>query len=239
MLRNNIKASNLSIKYFQTRAGNLYNKFEAELICSEENIVKCINSMQSAPQVKLSKNEHEKEAAVLIPLCLHNNELSLLYTVRSAKLRNHVRQVSFPGGLRDSSSETWENCAIRETEEEIGIPKDQITIWGTGRTIVPARPPAIMPIIGFVKEFDIRSLRLNSDEVETCFAVSLKDLCLNENKRYTQFRGGYCVPAFVGVEKRIWGITGMITHLFLNALLSKDIYSHPIKFISKYRAISS
>lgn len=239
MFRTNTRASNLGFRYFQSKAGSHLSKFKTEFVCSEDNILKCIKSMQSAPQVKLSQKQYEKEAAVLIPLCLHNSELSLLYTVRSAKLRNHVRQVSFPGGLRDSSSESWENCALRETEEEIGIPKDQIEIWGTGRMIIPARPPAIMPIVGFVNQFDFPSLKLNSDEVETCFTVTLKDLCSHEYKRYTQFRGGYCVPSFVGAEKRIWGITGLITHLFLNALLSKDIYSHPIKFVSKYRAVNS
>lgn len=235
MLRSNVKASNLGFRYFHNRAG----KFNPDSLCNEDNILKCVKSMQSAPQVKLSNKKYEKEAAVLIPLCIHNSELSLLYTVRSAKLSKHVRQVSFPGGLRDSSDESWEHCALRETEEEIGIPPEQIQIYGTGRTIIPARPPAIMPIIGFVNQFDIRSLRLNSDEVESCFTVSLKHLCLNNNKRHTQFRGGYCVPSFVGTEKRIWGITGLITHLFLSALLPKDVYSNHMKFISKYRAISS
>lgn len=235
MFRNICKANDVGFRYFQTRSGNRLNKFKTELICSEDNVIKCVKSMQSAPQVKLSQKRYEKEAAVLIPLCVHNGDLSLLYTVRSAKLSTHVRQVSFPGGLRDSSNESWENCALRETEEEIGISKEQIQIWGTGRMIVPARPPAIMPIVGFVNQFDIRLLRLNNDEVETCFTVALKDLCLIENKRYTQFRTGYCVPSFVGAEKRIWGITGLITHLFLSALLSKDLYQHPIKFVSKYR----
>lgn len=236
MWRSKIMTKSLGFRYFQSNVGIHSSKFKKEIICSEDNIHKCVTSMQSAPQVKLSQKQYENEAAVLIPLCLHNDQLSLLYTVRSAKLSKHVRQVSFPGGLRDSTNETWEQCALRETEEEIGIPNEQIKIWGTGRMIVPARPPAIMPIIGFVSQFEIKSLRLNTDEVERCFAVSLKDLCLNENKRYTQFRGGYCVPSFIGTEKRIWGITGLITHLFLNALLPRDLYTHPIKFVSRYRS---
>lgn len=240
MLRNIIKArSNSGLRHFRCRAGNQSNNFRTEVICSKENIHQCVQSMQSAPQVKLSKKQYETEAAVLIPLCLQDNELSLLYTVRSAKLSKHVRQVSFPGGIRDSPNESWEHCALRETEEEIGIPKHQIQIYGTGRMIVPAREPAIMPIIGFINQFDMRMLRLNTDEVESCFAVTIRDLCLNENKRHTQFRGGYTVPSFVGAEKRIWGITGLITHLFLSALLPKDVYSHPMKFVSKFRNVNN
>lgn len=229
--------SNLAFRRLHSTAGNHSDYFKTESICSEDRIRQCVESMQSAPQVKLSQKPYDSEAAVLIPLCEHNDELSLLYTVRSAKLRKHVRQVSFPGGLRDSTDKSWEDCALRETEEEIGIPKEQIQIYGTGRLIIPARPPSIMPIIGFVNQFDLRALKLNSDEVESCFTVPLRDLCLDENKRHTQFRGGYGVPSFIGAEKRIWGITGLITHLFLTALLPKNIYSHPMKFVSKYRPV--
>lgn len=232
------RATNLSCRSLHSRTGNHSNHFNIESICSEDNIRRCIESMQSAPQVKLSQKQYDTEAAVLIPLCTHNDELSLLYTVRSAKLSKHVRQVSFPGGLRDAD-ESWENCALRETEEEIGIPNEQIQIYGAGQIIVPARPPSIIPIVGFVNQFDIRSLKLNSDEVESCFTVPLKELCRDENKRHTQFKRGYCVPTFIGAEKRIWGITGLITHLFLTALLPKDIYSHPMKFVSKYRPVTS
>lgn len=238
MFRNAIKTVS-GLRYFRTKAGNHCNNFKAESICSEENIARCIKTMQSAPQVKLSQKKYETKAAVLLPLCIHNNELSLLYTVRSAKLSTHVRQVSFPGGLRDSADGSWENCALRETEEEIGIPRHQIHVYGKGGLIVPARPPAIMPVIGFVNEFDMRALRLNSDEVESCFAVALRHLSMKENQRYTQFKSGYCVPSFIGCEKRIWGITGLITHLFLNALLPRNVYTNPMKFISKYRSVSS
>lgn len=233
-----LRITSNGVRCLHSKAGNHSNYFNIESICSEENIRQCIKTMQSAPQVKLSQKKYENEAAVLIPLCKHNDELSLLYTVRSAKLSKHVRQVSFPGGLRDSD-ESWENCALRETEEEIGIPREQIQIYGTGQMIVPARPPSIMPVVGFINKFDIQSLVLNSDEVESCFTVPLKELCRNDNNRHTQFKKGYSVPAFIGAEKRIWGITGMITHILLTALLPKHIYSHHVKFVSKYRAVTS
>uniref|UniRef100_T1GHB9 Nudix hydrolase domain-containing protein n=1 Tax=Megaselia scalaris TaxID=36166 RepID=T1GHB9_MEGSC len=98
----------------------------------------------------------DKYAAVLIPLCLNSNgELSILYTRRSGNLRRHTRQISFPGGLRDHTDSSYEETALRETEEEIGLHKNRIKVLGNGALIRPPNTAAIMPIVGLIENLDL------------------------------------------------------------------------------------
>lgn len=98
-----------------------------------------IQNLQNMPVVRLNDKPVTKSAAVLIALCEEEHgKVSLLYTLRSSLLKNHTRQVSFPGGLlEEGHDKCFEDCAVRETEEETGIPRDCVNIWGTGRLLVP------------------------------------------------------------------------------------------------------
>lgn len=78
---------------------NNQRTFSKQLLCSESNKLSCIARMQTA-MPKMSKGkEAQKLAAVLIPLVVSkdNDEVSLLYTLRSSNLEKHTGQVSFPG----------------------------------------------------------------------------------------------------------------------------------------------
>ncbi|TMW40763.1 hypothetical protein DOY81_014157, partial [Sarcophaga bullata] len=126
--------------------------------------------MVRAPPVGIklrgAKSE-SKFAAVLIALCTDENmqNVSVLYTRRSHLLSRHMRQISFPGGIKEDN-EDFIQCALRETEEEIGLPPERVEIWGTGSLITPPHTAAIMPVVGLVKNFKENQLTLNSAEVE-------------------------------------------------------------------------
>ena len=72
------------------------------------------------------------------------------------------------------------------------------------------------------------------------FTATLKELCDSKNFRTTQFRWGkthvYKTPVYLGTTKRIWGLTAVITHLILSALVP-DVYKKNIKYESGFSKI--
>eukprot|EP00597_Dinobryon_sp_UTEXLB2267_P002437 CAMPEP_0170081570 /NCGR_PEP_ID=MMETSP0019_2-20121128/17392_1 /TAXON_ID=98059 /ORGANISM="Dinobryon sp., Strain UTEXLB2267" /LENGTH=223 /DNA_ID=CAMNT_0010296041 /DNA_START=136 /DNA_END=807 /DNA_ORIENTATION=+ len=73
----------------------------------------------------------ERRASVVIPLCNVNGVASILFERRSSKVRTHKRQVCFPGGMLDEGVDsTIIQTSLRETEEEIGIPREKIEVLG-------------------------------------------------------------------------------------------------------------
>lgn len=163
------------------------------------------------------------------------SEVSLLYTKRSAHVSRHVRQVSFPGGLLDEIDNSYEDCALRETEEEIGLKRDRIEIWGAGLTFQPPQRSPITPVIGIIRNFSLYELKLNEREVEEAFTIPIKILCSKDVMKYTQFKMGYSLPVFLLESTRIWGLTALITKHFLECFLPKNLYQHEVKFLKSFK----
>ncbi|MDE0781477.1 MAG: CoA pyrophosphatase, partial [Alphaproteobacteria bacterium] len=69
-------------------------------------------------------------AAVLVPLVSHPDGFTILLTERSADMRSHAGQISFPGGRIDPEDASPEQAALREAHEEIGMPHDAAEIIG-------------------------------------------------------------------------------------------------------------
>lgn len=167
------------------------------------------------------------KAGVLVPICVDkDSNVSLLYTVRSLALRTNSGQVAFPGGKCDEN-ESAVVAAMRETEEEIGIPRSRIDIWGEGPS-VPGRNNVILitPVIGLIKELKDEEFRINADEVSEVFTVNLYDLCQPQNQFHTQFSNGFILPVYVVGDYKIWGITAYITYMVLSCLVPRGMFKH-------------
>ncbi|KAH8397927.1 hypothetical protein KR222_006576, partial [Zaprionus bogoriensis] len=221
---------------------------EQPALLSESQRDRCMTELRNLPAYQRPKtllmphNKREKSAAaVLIALCVdrETKDVCLLYTRRSRHLRSHSLQISFPGGKRDEEDSSFTDCALRETEEEIGLPRYRIELWGESNPIVLPRTNSIVPVVGVVQDFNITQLKLNPDEVEEAFAIPIRSLILPTSTRHTQFRSGYSGPVFAVHPHRIWGITGYLTHVFLRCFLPKDMTPHAlktsIKFIRPYK----
>lgn len=95
----------------------------------------------------------EKEpvnAAVLVPLVSRADGLHVILTKRSQALRKHAGQVAFPGGRQDLTDTTSIDTALREAEEEIGLPRQHVDILGTLTRYRTGTGFAITPIVGVV-----------------------------------------------------------------------------------------
>ncbi|KAL1139298.1 hypothetical protein AAG570_006284 [Ranatra chinensis] len=199
---------------------------------SKEECIKRFKSISISPRKK-SSGEEMKQAAVLVPLCVVNKELSLLYTLRTADLKRHRGQVSFPGGMMDPTDISLEETALRETEEELGINRNSVELWGSG-SIVVGLELSVLPVLGYLGSMNLETLKPNPDEVEQVFAISLKHFCDSNNCKFTQFRvgsdKGYVLPAYINAKYRVWGITALITHIVLCSLLPNH-YLHKLEYI--------
>lgn len=195
-------------------------------IFSRASREQCIMNLKKFHVAKMRRKgvQPSASAAVLVPLCSINDIPSLLYTVRSANLKSHSGQISFPGGKTDNN-ETPMETALRETQEEIGLLPNKIDIWGCGPEL-PGKDNrmGITPVIGLIDDLSEDDLTLNKNEVSEVFAVPLQELCHSKNQYYTQFANGITLPVFVADEYKIWGITAYITHMVLSCLLSEDVY---------------
>lgn len=79
----------------QTR--KYHSKIDIKLLLSEENRKKTMEKFKKYTKLRIGEQNPDKHAAILIPICISNNQVSLLYTIRSSKLKSHSGQVCFPG----------------------------------------------------------------------------------------------------------------------------------------------
>lgn len=108
--------------------------------------------------------------AVLLPLIQKDDEMFVLFEVRSLQLRRQPGEICFPGGKMDLCDQSPRETAIRETCEELGIEREHIT------HIVPLDymfSPFGMVIYPFVAFVDIAHMQINEKEVEDVFTVPL------------------------------------------------------------------
>jgi len=156
-----------------------------------------------------------KPAAVLVPLVWHPQALHVLLTRRSAGLARHAGQIAFPGGRVDLEDADLVACALRETEEEIGLSRQRIRILGALDPYLTATGYVVAPIVGLVTPgFD---LKLDAGEVAASFEVPL-DFVLDEGNHRLDSgiiqgreRRWWSIPYG---EHYIWGATaGMLRNL--------------------------
>lgn len=158
--------------------------------------------------------EKLKPAAVLIPIFEREKELFLILTRRTDHLHHHPGQISFPGGRVDKSDKTPVDTALREAEEEIGLPVDKTRIIGS----LPSHPTItgffISPVIGLVEsEIDYK---LDQFEVAELLEVPLKtalDLSLYREQSIFYQGEERKFWELIYREHRIWGATAAILRM--------------------------
>lgn len=90
-------------------------------------------------------------AAVLVPLFEANGEVRVWLLRRPAGLRTHAGQVALPGGKKDPTDATLVDTALREAEEEIGLPAAEVRVLGQADEHVTVTRYAVTPIVGWLQ----------------------------------------------------------------------------------------
>ena len=161
-------------------------------------------------------------AAVLVPLIGREDRTTVLLTRRSRRLRDHAGQISFPGGRIEGCDSDPACAALRETEEEVGIPRDRVRVLGRLPVYDTATGFRIHPWVGWV-EPAVR-LRVDATEVEEVFEVPLAFVLdpANHRRETYEARGGRRLTWVLPFEgRRIWGATAGIL-VGLSRLLNGD-----------------
>ncbi len=162
------------------------------------------------------REEAATAAAVLVPIVAHPAELTVLFTQRTSQLRSHSGQVSFPGGRAEPEDASPELTALREAEEEIGLPAERVEIVARLPDYLTRTGFRVTPVVGLLTP----PLELAPDrrEVEEVFEVPLAFLldARNHLRETRELRGetvGYYVIQYG--KRRIWGATaGMLVNLY-------------------------
>ena len=109
--------------------------------------------------------------AVLIPLVEAPDGLRLLFEVRAAGLRQGG-EVCFPGG-RAEQDESALDCALRETREELSIPREEIRVLGMTDYLLHQRGFLLQPVVGLVSPVGMAALSPSPAEVAEVFTPPL------------------------------------------------------------------
>ena len=150
------------------------------------------------------------DAAVLVPLYLDGGRLHAVFTRRRDDLRRHAGEISFPGGRQDPGEADLRRTALREAEEEIGLPADAVELIGALQpTPTIATNYAVYPFVGLIEPG--RTWTPSAAEVDAVLELPLDRLRAGSERRRLRRRGvPFRTDVYVVDEHLIWGATARI-----------------------------
>ena len=158
------------------------------------------------------------DAAVLVPLYEVGGELHAVFTKRRDDLRRHAGEISFPGGRQDFPDEDLRITALREAEEEIGLPRDAVDMVGAlapvGTFVTGYR---VFPFVGVIEP----GMRwtLQEREVDEVLELSLAALVDGfEMQRLLRKGVPFKTPTYTVGAHCVWGATARMVEQLLDRL---------------------
>lgn len=120
-------------------------------------------------QPRIIGEEQFRKYAVMAPLIKTTDGIFLLFEKRTNQLRHHPGEICFPGGKLETE-ESLQECAVRETMEELLVRRHQIDILGPGDVFLSPFNIMVHPFIGVIKDYQDT---FSKDEVEEIIKVPL------------------------------------------------------------------
>ena len=176
-------------------------------ICLDNAPVGC-----DRPELVNSRDD-DRLAAVLVPLIWCDSDWQILMTKRAAHLSHHAGQISFPGGVLDSSDKGLIDTALREAYEEISLTPASVRVMGS---LQPVRSPAgfvVQPFVGIIGGDSFFELQPNPNEVDSIFTLPLTYIAEPDNFSLVPRKAGgrndnYWVVSYS--KYYIWGLSAGI-----------------------------
>ena len=183
--------------------------------------------------------------AVLVPLIEREDGLHVLYEVRAKDLDRQPGEICFPGGEAEEG-ESYAECALRETFEEVGIKPDSVEILNELTVIYGVGRFAMHCFLGIVAPDALDGMELSRAEVDQVFTVPLEDLLDAdpeiyrakltqtgpEGFPYEKVTGGEDypwavmsspVPVYDVDGWVIWGLTGRVTRVLTEEIRKREV----------------
>jgi 8-oxo-dGTP pyrophosphatase MutT (NUDIX family) len=199
----------------------------------------CLKLDYEERSLKMPAREKKATPAAVLVLFGYSNQeenpeksAHILLTRRTESVETHKGQMAFPGGR--SELEDDHEChqelrgaimtALRETEEEVGIPKSEVRILGRLPLLMTVTDYLIAPIVGVLTQ-PIESIALELDSIETAEAIWIPYSVLSDPNTYRRelIAVGavkYPIHVYQVKEHRIWGATGSMMKNLLDRLAS-------------------
>ncbi|MFG4001766.1 NUDIX hydrolase [Flavobacterium aquidurense] len=168
--------------------------------------------MESLKNLDL-KQQNPRIAAVMMLFYPKDGKVHLVLIVRNAYNGVHSAQIAFPGGKYETTDADYEETALRETHEEVGVAPEKIEVIKQFTPMyIPPSNFLVHPYLGISKEElsfypDIREV---ADIIELPLSVFLNDEIIIEATLSTSYANNVSVPAFNIQNHIVWGATAMI-----------------------------
>lgn len=169
--------------------------------------------LQELNNLNIDKNKPKKAAVMAVFYPGMQEETKFVLILRKTYQGVHSNQVGFPGGRVEPEDRDLQHTALRETEEEVGIPQHEVeVIKELTRLYIPPSNFWVHPFMGIMKRTPV--LVPQEEEVESVLEVNLADFmsdsCLTRETLSTSYAKEIEVPAFLLGGHVVWGATAMM-----------------------------
>lgn len=155
---------------------------------------------------------------MLVALYVHDGATHVVFTRRRDDMRRHAGEISFPGGRQDEGDEDLRLTALREAEEEVGLPRDAVEVIGALQPVPTiATGFGVYPFVGLIEPG--HTWRPSAGEVAEVLELTLDDLRAGYGRERMLRRGiPFRTDVYVVGEHLIWGATARILGDLLDRL---------------------
>ncbi len=164
-------------------------------------------------KIARDKNTAKRAAVLSLFYPSEKGQTNLILILRKTYKGVHSNQVGFPGGKYEDGDENYKNTALRETEEEVGVPRDTVTILKELTEIyIPPSNFFVQPFFGVTKTTP--TFIAQEEEVEALIEVDLDhfmdDSIIITKTLTTSYANDLDVPAYLINNHVVWGATAMM-----------------------------